>query len=220
MKKLAILGVISVTGLFSQITNASVACDYCLLSTSGSSPTSLNFAAGDNTINTLLLPVPAADSRFFSFSIDNGFELTSITLDAFTYVAVSPSAPIATGVAFFGIKQGNSITPSTTNPTAVDGYALLGAPVSSTPINGVIPTNVGEDLFPSLVASSSLIGSNLSSSLGAGDYTVWLRESRTIDVFTLNFKVTPVPAPAAFWLMGSALLGVGGLMRRRNNQNS
>jgi hypothetical protein len=215
MKKLVYIGLFSLATLFSQSSNASVACNYCSLSTDGSNPTSLNFVVGDNLINSLLLPVPTADSRFFSFNIANGFQLSSITLDAFTYVPVSPLAPTATGVAFFGLKQGASITPSTVNPSAVDGYALLGAPVSSTPINGVIPTNVGQDLFPSLIASGAFTGTTLSSSLGAGNYTVWLRESRTIDVLSLNFKVTAVPVPAAIWLMGSALLGFVGFNKRR-----
>jgi len=215
MKKLVFISVFSLATVFSQSSGASVACNYCSLSTDGSNPTALNFSVGDNLINSLLLPVPAADSRFFSFSIANGFQLSGITLDAFTYVPLSPIAPIATGVAFFGLKQGTSITPSNVNPAAVDGYALLGAPVSGTPINGVTPTNIGQDLFPSLIASGAFTGTTLSSNLGAGNYTVWLRESRTIDVLSLNFKVTAVPVPAAIWLMGSALLGFVGFNKRR-----
>jgi hypothetical protein len=74
---------------------------------------------------------------------------------------------------------------------------------------------VGQDLFPSLIASGARTGTTLTNFLGSGDYTVWLRESKTNDDFSLTFKVTSVPVPAAFWLMGSALLGLVGFNKRR-----
>jgi len=209
MKKTILTASITLLALFSNLSTASID-----LSTSGFNPTQLTFSVGDNRVEARLDPTQGADSRFFTFNIANGYLLNSIQLEAFSYSQIA-SNPIATGVAFFGLKQGVSITPSTSNPAAVDGYALLGAPISSTPINNVIPTNIGEDLFPSLIATGAYTGTTLPSALGAGDYTVWLRESRTIDVFSLNFKVAAVPVPGAVWLMGSVLVGFVGLGKRR-----
>lgn len=187
------------------------------LSTDGSNPTPLSFSAGDNVVDVRLDPSAGADSRFFTFDIAVGYQLNSIRLQAFTFSQIG-SNPTATGVAFFGLKQGTTITPSVVDPAAVDGYALLGAPVGTTPINGVIPTNVGEDVFPSLIATGAFTGTQLPSALGAGSYTVWLRESRTLDTFSLNFKIAAVPLPGAAWLMGSVLLGLIGWKNRRGQR--
>lgn len=184
------------------------------LSTDGSNPTPLSFSAGDNVVDVKLDPSAGADSRFFRFDIGAGYRLTSIQLQAFTFSQIGGN-PTATGVAFFGLKQGTTITPSVVDPSAVDGYALLGAPVGTTPINGVIPTNVGEDVFPSLIATGAFTGTQLPATLGVGSYTVWLRESRTMDTFSLNFNVAAVPLPGAAWLMGSVLLGLVGWGNRR-----
>jgi hypothetical protein len=206
MKKIIITAGFSLLALYSQVSTSAVVCDLCSLSKSGSSPTALIFAAGDNIVKAKLDPSAGADSRFFSFNVADGYRLDSILLEAFSYAQIA-SNPIATGVAFFGLKQGAGITPSNTNPAAVDGYALLGAPVGPNPINNVIPTDVGEDVLPSLVATGVFTGTQLPNKLTAGTYTVWLRESRTIDEFSLNFKVSQVPLPATAWLMGSVLLG-------------
>ncbi len=60
MKRLAILGVISLAGLVSQTSNAAVVSNYDTLSTIGASPTALIFAVGDNIINARLLPTSSA----------------------------------------------------------------------------------------------------------------------------------------------------------------
>jgi hypothetical protein len=216
MKKLIITAGFSLLALYSQVSASAVVCDLCSLSNSGSSPTALIFAAGDNIVKAKLDPSAGADSRFFSFNIADGYRLDSILLEAFSYVQIA-SNPTATGVAFFGLKQGVGISPSTNNPAVVDGYALLGAPVAPNPINGVIPTDVGEDVLPSLVATGVITRTQLPNALLAGTYTVWLRENRTIDEFSLNFKVSQVPLPATAWLMGSVLLGFAARGRRAGN---
>jgi len=217
MKRLAILGVISLAGLVSQTSNAAVVSNYDTLSTIGASPTALTFTVGDNIINARLLPTPASDSRFFSFTVASGYQLSSITLDAYSSAPLTSGSATAGGIAFFGIKQGLTITPDTTNPSSVDGFALLGTSTdtSTKATYGVDSTLVGQDLFTSLIASGARTGTTLTNSLGSGDYTVWLRESKTNDDFSLTFKVTSVPVPATVWLMGSALLGLVGFNKRR-----
>ena len=175
------------------------------LSNNGANPTQLNFTAGENIVEVRLDPTSGADSRFFTFNIANGYQLDTIQLDAFSYTQIA-SNPIATGVAFFGLKKGTTISPNNNNPTVVDGYALLGKPVNNNPINGVIPTDVGGNVYTSLIATGAFTGNQLPNALGTGAYTVWLRESRTIDEFSLNFKVAAVPLPGAVWLMGSVLM--------------
>ncbi len=214
MNKVIITAGFSLLALYSQVSAAAVVCDLCSLSNSGASPTELIFAAGDNVVNAKLDPSAGADSRFFSFNIADGYRLDSILLEAFSYTQIA-SNPTATGVAFFGLKQGVGISPSTNNPAVVDGYALLGAPVSANPVSGVIPTNVGEDVLPSLVATGVITGTQLPSALVAGTYTVWLRENRTMDNISLNFKISQVPLPAAAWLMGPVLLGFAARGKRK-----
>jgi hypothetical protein len=54
---------------------------------------------------------------------------------------------------------------------------------------------------------STNIGIHLAFDLTAGDKAS----------FTTSFEVVPVPIPAAFWLFGSGLLGLGAFARRRQN---
>ncbi len=64
---------------------------------------------------------------------------------------------------------------------------------------------VSDGPSPYLVGVSSNIGIHLAFDLTAGDKAT----------FTNHFEVVPVPLPAAAWLFGSGLLGLGAFMRRR-----
>jgi hypothetical protein len=199
---------------------AGVLCNYCALSTSAAAPTPFMLGVGSNIFNVLLSPTvnptdstrATADSRYFSFSVAADTRVTAINLDSFMFAKVGDVA-VANGLAFFGIKAGTPISPSTTDPTVVNGYALLGNAPGF--VNGVNATLVGQDLFPGLIASGAITGTVMSNYLSAGDYFVWLRDSRTQDDLSLNFEVAPEPAAAG--LMGAALslLAVGSRLRKQ-----
>lgn len=201
MKKIALTTSLALCISAPLVSNAAVLCDNCTLSTSAAAPTAYTFAAGDNHINVKLQPQPTggnpaattaiADARYFSFTIPSGFGITEIKLESFSSTQVAQVAT-ANSTAFFGIKAGSPITPSVADPSVVDGYALLGTTASFA--NGVDSTLVGQSLFPSFFVSSAITGKNFTERLVAGTtYYVWLRESRTADTLSLNFKVTPAP---------------------------
>lgn len=64
---------------------------------------------------------------------------------------------------------------------------------------------VSDGPSPYLAGVSSNIGIHLAFDLTAGDKAT----------FTNHFEVVPVPLPAAVWLFGSGLLGLGTFLRRR-----
>jgi hypothetical protein len=85
---------------------------------------------------------------------------------------------------------------------AFDGSCGPGSPGCTVNLGTV---SDGPLLHPAGVASS--IGIHLAFDLTAGDKVT----------FTNHFEVTPVPLPAAAWLFGSGLLGLGALARRKRS---
>jgi hypothetical protein len=112
---------------------------------------------------------------------------------------------------------------------ALDGYFRF-APVSSTALTPGIEYIVGAHLdsdATSLFGGNGIVDPRVSvidahySTLGTGfafpDQTDLGTESAAF--LGGNFQLTPVPLPAAAWLFGSGVAGIGALARRRLNKH-
>lgn len=100
-------------------------------------------------------------------------------------------------VVWYGLIDGSNALSLSTFDVSCSG---------SSPCSGTVgPVSDGPLLHSAGV--SSTIGMQLSFDLTAGDKAT----------FTNLFEVTPVPIPAAVWLFGSGLIGLGGLARRRRS---
>lgn len=95
-----------------------------------------------------------------------------------------------------------------------------GTAVNSSVAVNTYPTSVGTN-FDAAWADAEF--SRYQAVLGAGNYTVtgFLSTSALINGSPINatigaLSVTPVPVPAAFWLLGSAVAGLAGIARRRS----
>ena len=132
------------------------------------------------------------DREYFTFTIEEGYELVSLVLDNFE---TDPE----TNLGFIGVAQGSVFPtpPDNADPTALLGYALVGL------------SDVGNDILQAMGNGAGSQG--FSGPLGAGTYTWWAQETGpSTDNWDLNFVVTEVPAPGAL-----ALLGLAGLAARR-----
>lgn len=161
------------------------------LSDFGFAPTYIQFGAGSNDV--LFVTDQDGDDRdFFTFTIEAGFQLSGLVLNAF-------DTDNEFNLAFMSINPGNVLPFDPDSPVTEEllGYTLFDE------------GDVGSDLFLEMGQAFSTIG--FDGPLGPGDYTIWAQEtSPSVDTWNLGFIVTPVPAPGAL-----AVLGLAGLAGRR-----
>ncbi len=93
------------------------------------------------------------------------------------------------------------------------GFVMLGGKLKVELLNGFKP--VAGDLFTFILASSITQGSGFSETLfpDLGD----LRWVLAIESTAASLRVEAVPLPAAVWMFGAALVGLGFLQRRRES---
>ena len=150
-----------------------------------------NFGTLEAGSNNLICDTQSGISKFFTFTIGAGEELSAIILDDW----ISED-----DLGFLGIVTGDFFSVDPTNPdvTQLLGYVHHGE------------TFVGEDILPAMgqgPGSQGFVGA-----LGPGDYSFWIRQGGAeLTTQDLNFVVTP--APGAVALMG--LAGVAARRRRR-----
>ena len=161
------------------------------LSGFGFAPTYIQFGAGSNDV--LFVTDQDGDDRdVFTFTIEAGFQLSGLVLNAF-------DTDNEFNLAFMSINPGNVLPFDPDSPVTEEllGYTLFDE------------GDVGSDLFLEMGQAFSTIG--FDGPLGPGDYTIWAQEtSPAVDTWNLGFIVTPVPAPGAL-----AVLGLAGLAGRR-----
>ena len=150
-----------------------------------------NFGTLEAGSNNLICDTQSGISKFFTFTIGAGEELSAIILDDW----ISED-----DLGFLGIVTGDffSVDPANPDVTQLLGYVHHGE------------TFVGQDILPAMgqgPGSQGFVGA-----LGPGDYSFWIRQGGAqLTTQDLNFVVTP--APGAVALMG--LAGVAARRRRR-----
>lgn len=145
-------------------------------------PSAFALQDAGNTLRGVLEGVRSdggVDRDYFSITIPDGFQLSSITLDAYTS---------SDFVAFIGIAPGATFPFDVASVNADDllGYALFG------------PFDVGNDLL----AAMGQNGQGFTAPLTAGTYTFWAQQTGEYTEYTATFNVTPVPVPGALSLLG------------------
>ena len=141
--------------------------------------------------NNMICDTQSGISKFFTFTIGAGQELSAIILDEW----ISED-----DLGFLGIVTGDffNVDPANPDVTQLLGYVHHGE------------TSVNTDILPAMgqgPGSQGFVGA-----LGPGDYSFWIRQGGSqLTTQDLNFVVTP--APGAVALMG--LAGVAARRRRR-----
>ena len=152
------------------------------------------FTKGVN--NNVLFETTAGDDRdYFTFTIEEGYELSAIILNLFE---TEPEGNLG----FISINAGSTCTdPDAPDVTSLLGYALIGF------------GNVGNDIMQDMGQGGGAQG--FSGPLGAGTYTIWAQETGpSSDLWSLNFVVNQIPAPGAL-----AVLALGGLGMSRKRRH-
>lgn len=160
-------------------------------------PSSLNLGNGSNLISgTFGSTTPTSDTFDFDYvtvTVPGGMELHKL---------VVTNANVGGAFAFIGIEAGTqvSVPYNTSSAATLLGWEHFGS------------TFVGTDLFPAMRVAPGAQG--FTGSLPSGQYTLWIMELNTTDVFSYGFdlQVRPIPEPCALGLVG---LGTVGLVRRR-----
>jgi hypothetical protein len=141
----------------------------------------------------------APDVDYIAMTVPVGFELASIVTGVHNTTGLSRS--------FIGVQSGSVMT---VPPTAADATGLLGW-VHFSGQDGV-------NLLPGM-GTPKAGSTGFTGALGAGQYTFWINETSSGPGLTydlaFNVQAAPVPVPAAVWLLGPALLGIGGLRKNR-----
>ena len=138
--------------------------------------------------NNMIADTQSGISKFFTFTIAEGNELSAMILDDW----ISED-----DLGFLGIVQGDffNVDPSAPDVTQLLGYVHHGE------------TYVGQDFMTAMGSGPGSQG--FSGPLGAGTYSFWLRQGGAqLTTQDINFVVTPAPGVLA-------LLGLGGLAARR-----
>ena len=159
------------------------------LSTDRFTPTSFGTLAQGS--NNLICDTVSGISKFFTFNIAEGEELSAIILD--DWISVDD-------LGFLGVVTGDvfSVDPANPDVTQLLGYVHHGE------------TFVGEDILPAMGQGPGSIG--FVGALGPGDYSFWIRQGGAeLTTQDLNFVVTPAPGALA-------LLGLGGIAGRRRRR--
>ena len=138
--------------------------------------------------NNMIADTQSGISKFFTFTIAEGNELSAMILD--NWISEDD-------LGFLGIVEGDyfDVDPAAPDVTQLLGYVHHGE------------TYVGQDFMPAMGSGPGSQG--FTGALGAGTYSFWLRQGGA-DLTTqdINFVVTPAPGVIA-------LLGLGGLAARR-----
>ena len=147
-----------------------------------------NFGVLSQGSNNLICDTVSGISKFFTFTIAEGEELSAIILDEW----ISED-----DLGFLGVVTGDyfSVDPANPDVTQLLGYVHHGE------------TFVGEDILPAMGQGPGSIG--FTGALGPGDYSFWIRQGGAeLTTQDLNFVVTPAPGALA-------LLGLAGVVGRR-----
>ncbi len=168
------------------------------LSSDPLAPTSVIFADGVNTVSGSVTSLN--DVRdYLTFTIPTGHQLVGILLQS--YMDLDTGGPGNRG--FYAISDGAT--------SAIPGGTTSGSFLGGAHLDPLAP---GTDLL-ALLATDSLTGTGVSAPLGAGEYTFLVQQTGPqLTGYQLDFIVAPIPVPAAVWLFGSALVGLGALRRR------
>lgn len=162
------------------------------LSSNNLSPTVLTFTAGENVVAGIMgRSNGVVDRDFFSFTLQPGLSLTSLSLDKFVSTE---------DVSFLAIEAGPALT-NMTNPAA--DLSLLGSALIGTGAGKSTSEDVLDDLGLALTA-----GQGFSPPLAAGTYTMWFQETATSVQYELNFHVSQVPLPPTAWTFVAGLCGI------------
>lgn len=154
-------------------------------------PSAFALPAGGSTLRGVLEGVSddVVDRDYFSITIPQGFQLDSISLDAYTSTDFLAFIGLAPGAVF-------PFDPATVNADDLLGYALFG------------PFDVGGDLLAKIGQN----GQGFTAPLAAGTYTFWAQQTGDFTEYTATFNVSAVPAPGVLSLVGITAVG---LVRRR-----
>ena len=159
-------------------------------SNSGATPDLVVLSLGDNVISGSVdaFGVYGADHNdFFTFSLAAG--------QAVTAIEVLSLGNAASG--FIGIDKGSAYVNYPNSQSW--GWTFFQA------------ADVSNNILPRMGASNGKFVDNLT----AGDYSIWLDAGVQYD-YSINVVVSNVvPIPAAVWLFGSALAGLGWLRRKQ-----
>ena len=138
--------------------------------------------------NNMIADTQSGISKFFTFTIAEGEELSAMILDEW----ISED-----DLGFLGVMTGDffAVDPANPDVTQLLGYVHHGE------------TFVGEDILPAMGQGPGSIG--FTGPLGAGTYSFWIRQGGA-DLTTQDINFVVTPAPGAF-----ALLGAAGLILRR-----
>jgi hypothetical protein len=136
----------------------------------------------------------APDADLLTFNIAPGTQLDSISLNAFDGERH-----------FFGLDEGaRSVDPNTGN-----GQELLIARLAGA-------SEVGSDLLGPVPASLNFGPSDTPTSLGPGDYTMWIQENNQgFYGYSLTLEVSAIPEPSAACVLW---LGAGVVLCRRGRR--
>ncbi len=178
------------------------------LSNNWAAPTLLSFAPGSNEVlGSLIRPssTDPGDRDYFSFTVPAGYQIAAINV-------LDGTMGGGSGVSFFGIDSGSSfLDPTTPNaPLAASllGYTLYGA------------NDVGTNILPRLAASNTSTPAAMGfSSLGPGDYSIWVQEG-SVGTFPYGFDVVIATPEPATWAFCCAALGLIVIFKRRRQFGS
>jgi hypothetical protein len=160
------------------------------LSSNGLAPTQLPFAVDTNTV---IGSVSAGDPDYLSFVVPAGHLLSGVW--------INPGTSVSGASSFFAIQAG----PQVTYPAGGVGALLA--------FNHYTLSDVGTNF---LLASLLPPGS---AGLGAGTYAVWLNETGGTVPYSFSFVISPVPEPAAGWLLCAGLGLLAAARGRRSNEH-
>ncbi|HTU68619.1 MAG TPA: VPLPA-CTERM sorting domain-containing protein [Steroidobacteraceae bacterium] len=162
-------------------------------SNDGLAPSSLLFGPGSNSVHGLTGNAGSGiDRDYFTFEVAAGSMLTAIN--------VLPDTNVSGSVSFFAIQRGPQVTalPDGTGASALLSYSHFNNDL------------VGQDLLQFLGLQD----------LAPGRYSVWVQETGGLAGYGFDFQMTPVPLPAAAWLLLGGLAAVSAVRRRASPAGS
>jgi len=139
----------------------------------------------------------AIDRDYLWVNVPVGFAMSELRVGTQTSVGGAGS--------FIGLAAGK-VMPVTENATSA--MFLLGWTLYNS-------ANIGTDILDDMAIPADG-SSGFSRPLPAGDYTFWIQELAGAQFnYRFNMVLTPIPLPAAAWLLGAGLLLLGAASRRR-----